>query len=151
MLPKYLKYYTFSSCFWSIIIFTGNCCLEICCFVFSTFISIPYYLPISIILSVMSCNTVSSLASNTRLSAYSRVWMIYLPSYFEVSKPIQSFLGKAFAVQVEQNWWQTASLSNSSSNLHTSSLLSVQSYINSLSHVQVANQSSFTPVNTSSL
>jgi len=27
-----------------------------------------------------------------------------LPDYFEVSKPFQSFLGKAFAVQVEQNW-----------------------------------------------
>jgi len=29
MLPKYLKDFTFSSCFWSIIIFTGNGCLEI--------------------------------------------------------------------------------------------------------------------------
>ena len=28
MLPKYLKDSTFSSCFWSIIIFTGNGCLE---------------------------------------------------------------------------------------------------------------------------
>ena len=29
MLPKYLKDPTFSSCFWSINIFTGNGCLEI--------------------------------------------------------------------------------------------------------------------------
>jgi hypothetical protein len=28
MLPKYLKDSTFSSCFWCIIIFTGNGCLE---------------------------------------------------------------------------------------------------------------------------
>ena len=28
-LPKYLKHSTFSSCFWSIIIVTGNGCLEI--------------------------------------------------------------------------------------------------------------------------
>ena len=63
----------------------------------------------------MSCNPVSSLASNTRSSQSAN----YLPSYFEVSKPFQSFLGKAFAVQIEQNWWQTASFSNSSSNLHT--------------------------------
>jgi hypothetical protein len=144
----------------------------------------------------MSCSPFSSLASNTRSSVYFSV--NDLPSYFEVSKPFQSFLGKAFAVQVEQNWWQTASfthaylpvkmeqcsetsayklqtpgnypkesiqhleqgeslksrtasLSNSSSNLHTFCLPSVQSYFNTLSHVQVANQSSFTPVNTSSL
>ena len=29
MLPKYLKDSTFSSCFWSIVIFTGNGCLEV--------------------------------------------------------------------------------------------------------------------------
>jgi hypothetical protein len=29
MLPKYLKHSTFSSCFWPIIIVTGNGCLEI--------------------------------------------------------------------------------------------------------------------------
>jgi len=33
-----------------------------------------------------------------------------LHSYFEVSKPFRSFLGVAFAVQVEQKWWQTPSL-----------------------------------------
>jgi len=42
-------------------------------------------------------------------------------------------------------------LSNSSSNLHTSCLPSVQSYFNPLIHVQFANQSSCTPVDTSSL
>ena len=52
-----------------------------------------------------------------------------MPSYFEVSKPFQSFPSKTFSVQVEQNWWQTASLSNASSNLHTSCLPSVQSYL----------------------
>jgi hypothetical protein len=56
----------------------------------------------------MSCSTFSSLASNTRSSAYFSV--NDLPAYFEVSQPFQSFLGKVFAVQVEQNWWQTASL-----------------------------------------
>ena len=44
-------------------------------------------------------------------------------------------LGKAFTVQVEQNWWQTASMSNSSSSLHTSCLPTVQSYFNTPSHV----------------
>ena len=40
MLPKHLKHSTFSSCFWSIIIDTGDGCLEILItFVFSTFIS----------------------------------------------------------------------------------------------------------------
>jgi len=28
MLPKYLKHFTFSSCFWSIVIITGDGCLE---------------------------------------------------------------------------------------------------------------------------
>ena len=40
MLHKYLKHFTFSSWFWSIIIVTGDICLEILItFVFSTFIS----------------------------------------------------------------------------------------------------------------
>ena len=44
MLPKYLKHSTFSSCFWSIIIVTGDGCLEILItFVFSTFISMPIF------------------------------------------------------------------------------------------------------------
>jgi len=47
----------------------------------------------------MSCSTFSSLASNTRSSAYFSV--NDLPAYFEVSQPFQSFLGKVFAVQVE--------------------------------------------------
>jgi hypothetical protein len=39
MLPKYLKYFTFSSCSWSITSFTGNGCHEILInFVFSIFI-----------------------------------------------------------------------------------------------------------------
>ena len=46
---------------------------------FSTFISIPQHLPISIILSIMPCSTASSLASNTRSSAYLTVWMICPP------------------------------------------------------------------------
>ena len=59
-----------------------------------------------------------------------------MPAYFEVFEPFQSFLAKVFAVQVEQNWWQTTSLPNSSSSLHSSWLPSVQSYFNTLSHVQ---------------
>ena len=52
MLPKYLKHSTFSNCFCSIIIATGDGCLEILItFVFSTFISMPQHLSISISLS----------------------------------------------------------------------------------------------------
>ena len=72
MLPKYLKYSTFSSCFRSIIIVTGDGCLEILItFVFSTFISMPLHLPISFNLSIMPCRTVSSLAISTSSSPYS--------------------------------------------------------------------------------
>ena len=151
MLLKYLKDSTFPSCFWFIIIYTGNDCLAILItFVFSTFISIPWHLPISISLSIMSCSTFSSLVSNTRSSACFTVWMI-CPPILKSPNPSQSFLAKTCAVQVEQKWWQTASLSNSSSNRHTSCIPSFQLYFNTLSYIQVANQSSFTPVNTSSL
>ena len=69
--PKELKYSTFSSCSWSVIICIGDGCLEILItLVFPTFISIPYYLPTSIRLSIMLCSTISSLASSTRSSAY---------------------------------------------------------------------------------
>ena len=80
LLPKYLKHFTFSSCFWSIVIVIGDGCLEILItFVFSTFISMPQYLPVSINLSIMPCSTVSSLAINTRSSAYFTVWIICRP------------------------------------------------------------------------
>jgi len=41
VLPKYLKHSTFSSYFWSIIIFTGNGCLEI----LITFVFFPHSFP----------------------------------------------------------------------------------------------------------
>jgi hypothetical protein len=56
-------------------------------------------------------------------------------SYFEVSKPFTSFLGKVFAVKVEQNRWQTSFLSKSSSNYHTCLPL-VHSCFNTLIQVQ---------------
>jgi hypothetical protein len=47
MLPKLLKYSTFSGCYWSIIICVDDGCLEILITLdFSTFISIPQHLPI---------------------------------------------------------------------------------------------------------
>jgi hypothetical protein len=71
MLSECLKYWTFSGCFWSIIICILYPCLEILIiFVFYTFISIPYNLPISISLSVMPCSTDSVLDSSTSSSAY---------------------------------------------------------------------------------
>ena len=80
MLPKYLNHSTFSSYFWSIIIVIGDGCLEILItFVFSTFISMPYQLPISISLSIMPCSTVSSLAISTRSSASFTVWTSHYP------------------------------------------------------------------------
>jgi len=48
-----------------------------------------------------------------------------MSSYFEVSKPFKNFFGELFTVQVELNWQQTTSFTNSSS-LHTSCLLLVQ-------------------------
>ena len=90
MLPKYLNYSTFSSCFWSIIIFTGNGCLEILItFVFSTLIfDFP---PISISLSIISRSTFSSLASNTRSSAYFSVLMI-CPPVLKSPNPSRAYL-----------------------------------------------------------
>ena len=56
ILPKYLKFSTFCSCFCFIIICTGDNCLEILItLVSSTFIFIPFYLPTSVSLSVMPC------------------------------------------------------------------------------------------------
>ena len=44
MLHRYLKHFTFSSCFWSIVIVIGDGCLEIIItFVSSTFISMPQH------------------------------------------------------------------------------------------------------------
>jgi hypothetical protein len=85
---------------------------------FLVLISIPYYLPISISLSIMPCNTLSSSASSTSSSAYFTV-RNYLSSYFEASKPFKNFVGRVFAVLVECSRWRTSSLSNFSSSLHT--------------------------------
>ena len=46
----------------------------------STFISIPYHLPISACLSVMPCNTASSLASNTRSGGRVRLRSTWPPA-----------------------------------------------------------------------
>ena len=61
MLPKYLKYSTFSGCFWSIIICIWDGYIGILItLVFPTFISIPKYLTILNSLSIMPCITASS-------------------------------------------------------------------------------------------
>jgi len=71
ILPKQLKYSTFSNCFLSFIFYIGDGCLEIfITLVFPMFISIPQHLPISVSLAIKSCSTASSLASSTRSSAY---------------------------------------------------------------------------------
>jgi hypothetical protein len=70
---------------------------------------------------------------------------------FEVAKPLKSFIGKVFAVQVEQNLWQTALLYNFSFSLYTSCLPVVQSYFETLIHVQFTDESSFAPVSISFL
>ena len=101
-------------------------------------------MPKSMRLSILSFSTVCSLACVFHS-------VNDLPYYFEVSKPFQSFLDKEFTVKVEESQWQTASLFKPRSNLRTSCLPSVQPYFNNLSHVQVPNQSSFTPLDTSYL
>jgi len=127
----------------------GNGCFQILStLVLSTFISIPYHLPISISLSNMPCSNGSSLTSSTRSSAHFTV-----SSYFEVSKPFKGFLGKAFAVQVEDNRRQTAFLSNSSANLQNFVSPGSSFGLNTLIHVleQFVDQSSFAQFSTSSL
>jgi hypothetical protein len=70
-LPKYLKYFTFSSSFWSIIICTEDGFLAILNTLFySAFIFTAKRLPVPIILLIMFCRTVSSLASITRSYFY---------------------------------------------------------------------------------
>jgi hypothetical protein len=58
-LPKYFKYSTLSSCFWSILICNGDGCLQILItLVFPTFMSVPYHRTTSCSQSVMLCNDV---------------------------------------------------------------------------------------------
>ena len=71
-----------------VITWIGDCCFEISfTLVFSTFISIPQHIPVSINQSIMLCNTVSSLASSTRSFKFHSA--NYL-SYSEPPKPIDS-------------------------------------------------------------
>jgi hypothetical protein len=80
MLPKQLKYFTFNSCFSSVIICNGDRSLEILSIlVFFTLIAIQQNLPLSISLSIMTCGTVYSLASGTRPSEYFTVPNTYPP------------------------------------------------------------------------
>ena len=58
---------------------------------FSTFISIPQHLPISIIPSIMPCSTAFFLASSTRSFTYFTVW-ITCPPILKSSKPSRASL-----------------------------------------------------------
>jgi len=131
VLPKYLKYSTFSVCVWLVMFCNGDGCLEI--LITLVFFHISYHLRVSFP-SVMCCSIVSSLTNSTVSSAYFTVWITFPP--FRLSEPFNSFCGNILAVQVEQNQWQIESLSNSSSKLHTSFLSLVQSHF--LIHVQFA-------------
>ena len=62
-----------------------------------------------------------------------------------------SLPGKVFTVLLEQNRRNTASWSNSSSNVQNSYLPLVQPHFNTLIHAQFADQPSLSPVDTSSL
>jgi len=103
MLSKFLKYSTFCSCFCSSIIFTGNGCLVILITFFLH--SFPFHSIFQFQLVYQSCPVGPFLPQPvTQGHLHISQCVNNLPSYFEVSKPFQSFLGKAFAVQVEQNW-----------------------------------------------
>jgi len=58
---------------------------------FSTFISIPQHLPVSIILSIMPCSTTSSLVSSTRSFIYFTVWITH-PPILKSPKPSRASL-----------------------------------------------------------
>jgi len=139
------------NCFWSTTIRTTDGCFEtFIVLLSSTFISTPQHLPVSISLPIMPYSAVSCLASSTRSSAYFTVRINFLPILKSPNRSRPSLV-KVLVVWVELNRWQTVSLPNSSSNLHTSRYPLAHSYFNTLIHVQFADQSSLAPVDVSVL
>jgi hypothetical protein len=81
MLPKQLKYSTFYSCFWSIIICTVDDSTHILSILdLSIFTYILQHLPIPVSLSIMPSSTVSSSASSKSSSAYFTLQITCTPS-----------------------------------------------------------------------
>ena len=95
-------------------------------------------------LSIMPCSTVSFLASNTRPPAFFAV-RIACPM-LKSPHPSGPSLIRHSLCDLKKNRWQTASLSNPSSNFRTSCLPLVQSYLHILILVQFADQLSFAPL-----
>ena len=120
-ISKHLQTSTFSSSFSSIIICTVDGCFEIPITLgFSTLISIPYHLPISISLSITPGSKLSFLASSTKSSAYFTV-RITCPPILKSPNPSRASLRRySFYTQFEWNHSQTARSSNSHSSLHNS-------------------------------
>ena len=134
------------SCFLSIVFFIGNVCLKILiALVFTTFISIPQHRPTQLVYQL--CPVLPILPQPVAQGHQHILQCKLIFLYSKVSKPFKSFVGMILTVQVKHNQLQTPSLSNSSSNLHTSSLSLVQSYFNTLIHLQFPDKSSFVPVN----
>ena len=80
MIPKYFKYSTFSTGFWSIIMWTGDGWLEILITSVAFHIHFHYIASLfSISLSIMPCSAVSSLVNNTRSSACFAVQILSHP------------------------------------------------------------------------
>ena len=96
----------------------------------------------------MPYSTVSSVVSITRKTVYFTV-RVTCPPILKSPKPFKNFISNVFPLCTEYNWRQTEFLSNFSSSLHTSSLLLVQSYFNTLIYVKFADESSFASVDTS--
>ena len=97
---------------WSITVCTADSCPEfLITSVFPTFMSIPQYVLISVIISDMACSTVYCLAIFRRSSVYFVIW-ITCPPVLKPPNPSRAPLAR-YWLQVEWNWWQTASLFNS--------------------------------------
>ena len=109
MLPIQLKYSTFPSCFGSIKFRTGDRSFH------SYYLSFFYIHFHCTAFSNLKLSYSYTLQQRLFLSQYHKFICVfdsakYLSSYFEVSKIFKTFLGKVFAVQVEQNRRQTAYL-----------------------------------------
>jgi len=94
----------------------------------------------------MPCCTVSSLTLVQNLHHISNA--NYMSSWYNISKPLHSFLSTVFAVHVEYNRWQTTSVSNPLP-IYTITVTPWMSYFNLPSHIQIATRLSVSPVSTS--
>jgi hypothetical protein len=84
----------------------------------------------------MPCSTTSFLAISRRSSAYFTVQTTC--PILKSPNPSTASLVRCSLCKLNKNWSQTATLSNFSSNLHTSSATLVQSYFNTLLLIQFA-------------